>query len=52
MQNIPLHCVNTCCCDWVNKEVDWKIAGQDKVRKENHTKATGKKSGVRSHQET
>ena len=32
MWNFPVHCVNICCCDWFNKEADWPIAGQDKVR--------------------
>ena len=31
-------------CDWFNKEADWPIAGQDKVRWENQTKDTGKKN--------
>ena len=43
--NIPLHHVNTCYCDWFNKEADWPIAGQDKVMQENQTKDTKKKKG-------
>ena len=43
--NNPLYCVNICCCDWFNKEADWSIAGQDKVRRENQTKDIGKKKG-------
>ena len=48
--NIPLHCGNICHCDWCNKEADWLIAEQNKVRKENQTRRIleGKKveSGV------
>lgn len=28
-----------------NKEADWPVAGQDKVRRENEIKDTGKKGG-------
>lgn len=38
--------MNICHCDWFNKETDWPIAGQDKVRRENQTKDTGKKGRV------
>ena len=34
---IFLYCVNICCWDWFNKEVDWSVTGQDKVRRENQT---------------
>lgn len=34
-------------CDWFNKETDRPIAGQDRVRWENQTRDTGKKSRVR-----
>lgn len=43
--NIALCCVNTCCCEWSNKEADWPEDGQDEVRRENQTKDTGKKKG-------
>ena len=45
LRNNPVHCENY--TDWFNKEVDWPIAGQDKVRHENQTKDTGKKDRVR-----
>ena len=35
---IPLHTAKICHCDWFNKEADWPIAEQDKVRPENQTK--------------
>ena len=43
--NIPLHCVNIYLLDWFNKEVDWPIAEQDKVRWENQTEDDGEKNG-------
>lgn len=30
--------MNICHCDWFNKETDWPIARQGKVRGENQTK--------------
>lgn len=48
--NIPLYCVNIHHRDWVNKEADWPIARQAKVRRENQTKdIEKKKGGVESH---
>ena len=38
MWSIPLHYVNICPCDWFNKEVDWPIARQGKVRWNNQTR--------------
>lgn len=46
MWNIPLHCVNVCHCDWFNKEADWPITGQDKVKGRIKQNA-GKKDRVR-----
>ena len=37
--------MNICLCDWFNKEADWTIAGQDKVRQENQTEDAGRKKG-------
>lgn len=37
--------VKICCCDWFNKDADWPVAGQNKVRWENQTKDTRKKRG-------
>ena len=44
---IPLYYVHLCHCDWFNKEADWPIARQDRVRQENQTRDAGKKYGVR-----
>ena len=41
--NILLPCVDTCHCDWFNKEADWPIAGQDKVRQASQTENAGRK---------
>lgn len=35
------------CSDWFNKEADWQIARQDKVREKNQTKEGKKKGGVK-----
>ena len=43
MWDIPLRCVNTCHWDWFERSV-WPKAVQDEVRRENHSKDTGKKS--------
>ena len=49
---IPLHCVNICHCDWFNKEADWPIVRQDKVRQENQTKRMLGRRSRRGPQET
>ena len=43
--------MNICHYDWFNKQADWPIAEQDKVRWESQTENDGMRlSGVRSHQ--
>ena len=38
-----------CCCGWFNKEADWPIAEQDKVRQESQIENARKEKGrVRS----
>ena len=44
--NIPLHGAYICGCDWFNKEWDWPIAEQDKVRWKSQTENAGRKKGV------
>lgn len=36
--SIPLHYVIICHCDWFNKEIDWPIARQCKVRSKNQAR--------------
>ena len=40
-----LYTVKICHCDWLNKETDWPIAEQNKVRQESQTENDGKKRG-------
>lgn len=47
MWNTPFVSGNICQCDWLNKEADCPIAGQNKFRQENQTKDTGVKGRVR-----
>lgn len=44
MWNILFHCVSACYCDWFNKEADWPIDRQAKVRWEDIGKE-GKSEG-------
>ena len=37
--------MNICCCDWFNKEADWSVAQQDKVKRETQTKDNGREKG-------
>lgn len=37
--------MNICHCDWLNKEDDWSIVKQDKVRRESQTEDAGKEKG-------
>lgn len=41
MWNIPFYCVNVRCCDWCNKEADWPLARQSKVKRENQMRILG-----------
>lgn len=34
-----------CCYDWFNKELDWPIVGQNKIRWESQIENAGKKGG-------
>lgn len=43
MWNIPLYCVNIYHCVWFNKETDWLVAGQDKVRERAKDRRLGTK---------
>ena len=38
LENILLHCMNICNCNWFNKEVDWSTAEHNKFRQENQTR--------------
>lgn len=44
MWNIPLHHVNNCHCDRVNKEADWPIAEQVEVRRDSQEKEESQSS--------
>ena len=46
----PLHCTNICLCDWLDKEADWPIAEQDKVRRRAKQKILGRRSQKNSEQ--
>ena len=35
--NNPVYAVQICHCDWFNKEADWPIGKQDKVRQKSQT---------------
>lgn len=51
--NSFVHCEDLCCCDWFNKEADWPIVEQDKVRWEGQTENAWRKKGrVSSQQKT
>lgn len=44
--NCPsVHSVNKCPYDWFNKQADWPVAEQDKVRWESQTETDGKRKG-------
>ena len=40
-----VHCVNICCYDWFNKQTDWPVDEQDKVRQEGQTENDGMRKG-------
>lgn len=35
------YCVNVRCCDWCNKEADWPLARQSKIKRENQMRILG-----------
>lgn len=40
---ISSYAVNVCHCEWFNKQADWPIAEQNKVRQRNQTENAGNK---------
>ena len=46
--NTSVYCVNLCRFDWFNKQADWSIAEQDKVRRESQTENDGRKKCLES----
>lgn len=42
---IPSYAVKVCHCEWFNKQADWLIAEQSKVRQRNQTENAGNKKG-------
>lgn len=43
---MPSYAVKICHCDWFNKQADWPIAEQHKVRQRNQTYSGNKKGRV------
>lgn len=44
---ILLYCVNICHCDGFNKQTDWPVSEQDKVRQNSQTENDGKEERVK-----